>query len=245
MSLRSDGRSENALRPISCELGVLQNCDGSATWKSGRTSILAAVHGPTAPRQSQFESSIGCIVSVVMKSGRIGTNCGSYDTEWESFLTQQLAACIVKESYPRCVISIILQIINDDGSVLAAALHAAVSALLDAAIEMKYLPTAATCYCEKYSAPTPPMSTSTTTSIIILDPTVDEEKSAQAVIVLVFLPKADSLIGCYTTASMRLSAKQLINCCVIASRAVPAIQAFRRLTVEKVTEASYHIQESS
>ena len=232
MLRRADGRSDSTLRPLSCEFGTLQNCDGSAVWKSGQTSVLAAVHGPIAPRQSQNESSDGCIVSLVIKSG----SGGAYDAEWESFLTQQLYACVVRESYPRCVISIILQIVNDDGSVLAAALHAAVSALLDANIEMKYLPTAVTCF--GWSKAT----TNSANGIVLLDPSIHEEESAQAVILLVFLPNSDSLIGCYTSASLRQSSKQLIKSCKIAALAVPAIHAFWRLAIEKVTLQSYRPQ---
>jgi exosome complex component RRP46 len=244
MNLRPDGRSENTLRPLSCQLGTLQNCDGSSIWKSGHTAVLAAVHGPIAPRQVQYESASGCIVSVVIKWGGSTSN-GTYDPEWESFLTQQLSACIVTESYPRSVISVVLQIINADGSVLAAALHAAVSALMDAAIDMKYLPTAVTCYCTSVAKAQPTRSPAVST--IQLDPTMDEEQSAQAVLVLVFLPKGnnDLLLGCYTTASMRLSGTRLLGCCSVASRAVSAIQAFWRLAIEKVTIDSCNIQASS
>jgi exosome complex component RRP46 len=250
MSSRSDGRSENTLRPLSCELGSLKNCDGSAIWKSGHTSVLAAVHGPIAPRQVQHESSnsnggAGALVSVVIKSGNAATTAtttSAYDPEWEAFLTQQLSACVVSENYPRSVISIVLQIVNADGSVLAVALHAAVSALMDAGIEMNWLPTAVTCCCYKDG--------SGDGDTIRLDPTVEEEQAAQAVLVLVFAPNTNiggdgNLLGCHTTASMRKSVVQVLNCCTTAARAVPAIQAFWRLAIEKVTRETYALKVSS
>lgn len=223
---RSDGRSENTLRPLSCELGSLKNCDGSAIWKSGHTAVLAAVHGPIAPRQAQLESSTGCVVSVVIKSG-IGN---MYDPEWESFLRQQLTASIVTENYPRTVISVVLQILNADGSVLGAALHAALSALMDAGIDMQLLPTAVTCFYDGDS--------------IQLDPSVEEEQAAQSVLVLVFSPKNNGLLGCHTTASMQQSVVQFLNCCTTAARAVPAIQAFWRLAIEKETRESHALKSS-
>jgi exosome complex component RRP46 len=238
MSLRSDGRSENTLRQLSCEFGCLQNCDGSAIWKSGETSVLAAVHGPIAPRQSQYESARCGIVTVVLK-GDINTVA-----EWESFLTQQLTACIVLESYPRSVISVVIQILADDGSVLAAALHSAVSALMDASIDMNYLPTAVTCFCDSADV----SRTSTNFALVQLDPTLEEEQSAQAVQVLVFCPKqplTDAIVGCHTTASMRLSASIFLQWCDTASRAVSAIQAFWRLAIEKVTMDAYQLMASS
>lgn len=228
---RSDGRSESTLRPLSCELGTLQNCDGSAVWKTGYTSVLAAVHGPIAPRQAQHESAVGCTVSVVIKSGNAGSTTSACDPEWESFLTQQLSACIVTEKYPRCVVSIILQIVNADGSVLSAAMHAAVSALMDAGIDMKLLPTAVTCcYSDGGS--------------IQLDPSSEEEQSASSVLVLVFAPHNGSILGCHTTASMRQSVALVLNCCTTAERAVPAIQAFWRLAIEKVTRETHALKAS-
>jgi exosome complex component RRP46 len=223
---RLDGRSENTLRPLSCELGSLHNCDGSAIWKSGSTAVLAAVHGPIAPRQASHESSAGCVVSLVIKTN--ATNASSsnqmYDPEWEDFLTQQLAACIVTESYPRCVISIVLQILNADGSVLAVALHAAVSALMDAGIDMHLLPTAVTCSCASDGS-------------MQLDPSYEEEQSSQGVIVFVFSPdQSHGMLGCYTTASLQQSTVQLLQCCSTCQRAVPAIQAFWRLAMEKVAQ---------
>lgn len=239
MSLRSDGRSENTLRPLSCEFGCLQNCDGSAIWKSGETSVLAAVHGPVAPRQGQYESASGGIVTVVVK-GDVNLNVA----EWESLLTQQLSACIVLESYPRSIISVVLQIIEDDGSILAAALHSAVSALMDASIDMKYLPTAVTCCCDGSDV----VTSLTQAPSVKLDPTLEEEQSAQAVQVLIFCPKHscnDGIVGCYTTASMRLSVATFLQCCDSASRAVSAIQAFWRLAIEKVTMDAYQLKSPS
>lgn len=231
MSSRCDGRqSESTLRALSCELGTLRNCDGSAVWKSGHTAVLASVHGPIAPRQTHNEDASACLVSVVFRAnasvmGNSTTSTNSNDPEWEDFLTKHLTACIVRQNYPRCVISVILQVLNSDGSVLAVAFHAAVSALMDAGIDMKILPTAVTCC-------------SCTDGIIRLDPSYEEEQTAQGVFVFVFSPRDSSgglLLGCQTSASLRQSVVKMLQCCTMASRVVPVIQAFWRLAMEKAT----------
>jgi exosome complex component RRP46 len=209
-------------------------------YKSGHTAVLAAVHGPIAPRQAQHESAAGCMVSVVIKTNAsaaasAGTGTASsglmYDPEWEDFLTQHLAACIVTERYPRCVISIVLQILNSDGSVLAVALHAAVSALMDAGVDLQFLPTAVTCCYSRDG------------SSILLDPSNDEEQSVQGVMVLVFTPnEPEALLGCYTTASLRLPVAKVLQCYATAARAVPAIQAFWRLAMEKVAREVHSLK---
>mmetsp|Transcript_27960 Transcript_27960/g.39316 ORF Transcript_27960/g.39316 Transcript_27960/m.39316 type:complete len:321 (-) Transcript_27960:12-974(-) len=173
---RPDGRSSGGtLRPLACEMSCLQRADGSALWKAGSTSVLAAVYGPVAPRQSSKEDSSKAIITVLCKGSGTGTGTGTggqntatetsknsanresssssfSNNEWleessssSSFLVDMLMACVNIESYKRSVIQIVLSIIQADGSVLACALHAAVAALLDAGIEMNCLPVATTC----------------------------------------------------------------------------------------------------
>lgn len=62
--------------------------------------------------------------------------------EWEPILRDTLERCIQVEQYPRSIIQIVCHVLSNDGSVLAACLHAAVAALLDAGVAMKQLPTA-------------------------------------------------------------------------------------------------------
>ena len=52
------------------------------------------------------------------------------EREWEQLLVRVLTASIEDQTYGRAVIEVVLQVIQDDGSVLAAALHAAVAALI-------------------------------------------------------------------------------------------------------------------
>jgi ribonuclease PH len=236
-TMEQETAAAHALRPLSCELGCLQSCDGSALWKSGGggTSVLAAVHGPVAPRQQQQQqngaaaaAASECQISVVIIQSSSSGGGDGYHREWEVFLSRQLQGCVVTEKYPRSVVSVVLQILNADGSVLAAVLHAAVSALQDAGIDVKFLPTAVTCYV-------------TPNRTIRLDPSADEEQAAQAVLVLVLHPKSVSssdplLLGCHTTSAMKLTTQQVLQCVTVAAKAVPAITAFWRLVVEqKVT----------
>ena len=45
-NIRIDGRKLNELRPITLEVGVLANADGSAYIEQGKNKILAGVYGP-------------------------------------------------------------------------------------------------------------------------------------------------------------------------------------------------------
>ena len=157
--MRSDGRSSGStLRPLSCELSCLQRADGSALWKSGSTHVMAAVYGPIAPQHMHRENAGGASVSVLIKSGKnttsnnLTTGGGSQgatslllEQEWVAWITNVLTAAIDTSLHPRTVIEVVLQIIQDDGSVLGALCHAAVAALLDAGIELLCMPVATTC----------------------------------------------------------------------------------------------------
>ena len=225
---RIDGRiSDTALRSLSCEIGCLQNCDGSCTWKSGGTTILASVHGPIAPRQVHNENNDHGLVSVIIKSG---SHVGTYEREWEQFIVQQLISCIRIEQYPRCVISIIVQLLTVDGSVLSAIVHACVMALMDASIEMNYLPIAISCCITKTTTTTTTdvdnnNNNNTKSSRIQLDPSNDEETIADGVLVFVFSnhTKADesiinynetdlSLLGSPSTSKMGGTSSTMLGC---------------------------------
>lgn len=79
-----------------------------------------------------------------------------------------MSAAIVVENHPRTIISLALQIIHDDGSLLAALLNCASLCLMDAAIPTRgILSVTSCCLCSESS------------DAALLDPTFIEEKSSK------------------------------------------------------------------
>lgn len=274
---RKDGRlTDTTLRPLSCEISCSSNCDGSALWKCGGTSVMATVHGPIAPKQYQYENPNAAVVSIVIKSGSSNNASAGdiiYEREYEHFIKKQLLSCIRIVQYPRCVISITLQIINADGSILAASIHACLLALMDASIEMHYLPISVSCcICsdtknnESYGEDGEEIYGMKLSSQkqIFLDPSNEEEHDSNASLTFVFSNKDHEsinsdpdkvmhrtddtlsdvqvptftsstllLLGCHTTAAMKISTKKVLDCWCKSSRAVRAIDAFIRLAIEQ------------
>lgn len=212
------------LRPLSCELSTLHNCDGSAEWKSGKTNVLAAVHGPMAPRIAQYEDAAQCVVSVSIK-----TMDGAVP-DWEIFIQRVLTACIRTQLYPRCVIAVTLQILHADGSELAALLHAAVSALLDASIDLHVLPVAVTVH--------PPTLTLDPSNNNTLNGGGGNNGTDDAVVVFVFGTDGQILActGLFGTSRSNGNGGGWLECCQRAERAVPAIRGFWRLVAEQKME---------
>lgn len=70
---------------------------------------------------------------------------GATERELEYTLRDALSSCIILDRYPRCVIQIVIQVVQADGSVLGSAVNCAVLALLDAGVAMWGMPVASTC----------------------------------------------------------------------------------------------------
>jgi exosome complex component RRP46 len=76
-------------------------------------------------------------------SSKLRFAAGAREKRWEQLLQGTLAQLIHTAKHPRTCIQVIIQVIHDDGSLLAAAFNASVAALLDASIPMHSLFTAA------------------------------------------------------------------------------------------------------
>lgn len=262
---KNDNGSANAtLRPLSCELSCLHRSDGSSLWKSGSTHVLAAVYGPIAPRFPSQEKGDEAVVSVILKSGDHNATAGGLSSskgpselmerEWEQLLTNVLLACIDTKLYARTVVEIVLQVIQDDGSVLAAALHASVAALMDAGIAMTSLPVATTFLIITDN------ENAGEKQLILLDPTSEEELDAEAsVLVMVTeherpeqILATHSMVACAlpskfkSNSSSALSLPTILSCAQSAARATPAVVTFWRLAMEqRVTRESQTLWSSS
>ena len=106
---------------------------------------------------------------------------GATERELERFVKDALAHCIVLENYPRCVIQVIVQVVQADGSVLGSAVNCALLALLDAGVAMRGVPVATTCVVFDEDARDGDDSSTTSTmttknvTTVWLDPTAEEE----------------------------------------------------------------------
>lgn len=216
---RQDGRSYGALRQLSCELSSLQRADGSALWKCGSTHVLGAIYGPIAPQNMVKEQEVS-IVTVLIKSGK----SEDVTDEHKTFLTNILTHCIDVAKFPRTVVQVVLQIIQSDGSLVACLLHAAVAALMDAGVDLLYLPVATTCLVFSDS------------QSIWLDPTAaeEEEDNDNAIVTLVNNSRQpNKLLGSHTIGTSGITLNQFLVCQQVAGKACPAIPAFWRLAIEQ------------
>jgi exosome complex component RRP46 len=120
-------------RQVSCTLGALERADGSAQWCQGGTCVMAAVYGPLEAASGK-ENPEQAGVDVVFKP-RTQTG-GATEKSHEYAIRETIRGTIATAQHPRTVIQVVLQVVSDDGSLVACALNATCAALIDAGVPM-------------------------------------------------------------------------------------------------------------
>ncbi|CAH1400987.1 unnamed protein product [Nezara viridula] len=134
--------SDLGARTMKCELNVLSKADGSAMLSQGNTVVLAALYGPLEVKHQKVQNdAIPVFVTYRSKSGRQGI----YDKTIECIIQSSCEALIFAKPFCRHEISIVIQELQDSGSMLAAAINAACLAVINSGLEMSCLVAAVTC----------------------------------------------------------------------------------------------------
>lgn len=143
---RVDSRTSNSIRTMSSSSGLLQGCDGSAKFQFGTSSIICGVLGPTAVK---LKDELMDKAFIKIEFTPLAGGGGTQDRLYERILEQTAASLILTSLYPRTMIKISLQVLSQDGSILATAVNAMILALLDAGVPMKSMASSVTCMIHK------------------------------------------------------------------------------------------------
>jgi len=131
MSLEAGGQ----LRPMLCEQRMLSQPDGSATFSQGRTSVMAAVYGPTEVRAAR-ERVDRATLEVIFKP-KVGVGgCAARGTE--EVIRGLCESVVLTSLHPRTAFTVVIQELHDEGAMLACCVNAVCAALLDACAPMNY-----------------------------------------------------------------------------------------------------------
>lgn len=148
--LRVDGRRPKELRQLRCQVGSVENADGSATFEVGNTKVVAAVFGPHEPSAglkkkpglTEGAATVRCqFASAPFSTGerRKRGKRDRWSLEHAACIRETLAENIFVELYPRTQIDIYVHVVQADGGILSAAINAGVLALADAGIPLRDL----------------------------------------------------------------------------------------------------------
>lgn len=139
---REDFRTEHSLRDVHCtSLGDILEAVGSAKYSCGKTAVWASVYGPAAPRYMRLERYDRCTVEVeVVIMGESGARREKMEKEGKLFLQRILEQTIQLKLFPRLFLLIKVNILRNDGGMLAAALNACTLSLLNSNLPMYHVP---------------------------------------------------------------------------------------------------------
>lgn len=133
---RKDGRTPSQLRPLSYEQSLLHRADGSIRYSQGHTTLLVAVYGPTlaSHREEQWDKA----ALVFTFESTAAPTASSFSPAALCYHLQSTFTPIVLLSlHPRHRISVHIELLSDDGGLLAAAVNATMLAVMDAGIQCR------------------------------------------------------------------------------------------------------------
>jgi exosome complex component RRP46 len=217
-SLRADNRSNTQLRPIEAEYGLLNRADGSVRYLQGSTELLVGIYGPIAATSAREEKYDKAVVAVQFKG-----NCGGVsnsDISYSYYIKQIVENIILTQLNPRTKINIVIQIIRDDGGLLATAINATCLALLDAGIQLNSMFSA-------IHIQLIPNAKNERNYDYQLDPTKAEENSNPQSLVLAYNSVDNNLLTSVSSGPVS-SAEVYFSALSVASKACLHIQHFYR-----------------
>jgi exosome complex component MTR3 len=196
-------RGAPQLRRLCLETSIIHNSDGSALVELGHTKVLAQAVGPITSTDSSTISSMeeGTLVCSVkfaphvgvklesivanavttldsyhLSAGKISSLLSTRETDLSSRLHAALSPAVPLQHYPKCIWNVNMTILQDDGSVLSAAIVAASLALSDANVELYDVVSSCT------------VAVFSECDEMLADPTQDELAAADATVTLAIMP---------------------------------------------------------
>jgi exosome complex component RRP41 len=142
---RFDGRKFNEMRKIEAKVGIIKRADGSAMFKMGNTTAIAAVYGPRglfpAFLQSQVKARLNCLYDLLSfsVSDRKRPGPSRRSTEISLVTKNALEPSLELINFPLRGIDVYIYITQADAGTRTAGINAASLALADAGIPMKDL----------------------------------------------------------------------------------------------------------
>ena len=142
---RLDGRKWDELRPISLQVGLMKNADGSAYIEWGKNKIMAAVYGPkevhpkhmVLPDRALLRSRYHMAPFSVDE--RKNPAPSRREIEISKVIREALEPAVIVEDYPRTAIEVWVEVLQSDGGSRVAGITASALALADAGINMRDL----------------------------------------------------------------------------------------------------------
>ncbi|XP_031572270.1 exosome complex component RRP46-like [Actinia tenebrosa] len=208
-------RAISEIRAMYCEQDLLSQTDGSASFKQGATRVIAAAYGPVEVRSNK-ELLDKSYVEVIFRT-KVGLP-GCAEKSLEQIIKKSCEPVILTSLHPRSALTIIVQVVQNSGSLFSCAVNAACMAMIDAGYPMRCTVASVTCALMDNNE-------------IQLDPTLEQEQEASAVLTFVFDSIKQSLLTSSTKGMFTI--EQFNQCLSACKEASGHIFKFFRQSVER------------
>ena len=143
-----DGRTVDEFRKMFMRCGVVHKARGSAYIELNNTKVICSVYGPRQSKtQTEFsdKGTLQCEVTFAPFAHQKQNNRPKKNHisqlrqqvhEYSAYMREALQTSICLDKFPKSTIDVYALVLEDDGSVLSAAITCASLALADAGIEM-------------------------------------------------------------------------------------------------------------
>eukprot|EP00037_Helgoeca_nana_P029990 m.366161 g.366161 ORF g.366161 m.366161 type:complete len:279 (-) comp28092_c0_seq12:2147-2983(-) len=221
---RARARPADQGRQVYAKTGVVGRARGSAYVECGNTKVTVAVYGPRDLLRTREYLSIGKLdcefkyapFSAVERRAHVQDD---EEKEAAAMVVEALATSVRLEKYPKSLIDLHVTVLEDDGSVLAAAITCSALALADAGIEMTDLVASA--------------SVAVVDGEPVVDPASAEEGQGGAVPLLTmsYMPGFDEVCGLVQVGEVAADVQErAIQLCVQRCTQIHAVQESCLLT---------------
>ena len=178
------------------ETGFISRASGSAYAEYKNTKLVVSVSGPRPTGAGETFNDVGILhchfkyCSFARRDCRKSYLPDEEEKEYSVIMEEALSSCLCLEKYPKSRFDCFIQVLEDDGSVVPAAITAGSLAFADAGIELFDLVTACSAALVKGKGDN---------ECVILDPTWEEQEKSIGMLTLVYSPSLSSITNLLQT----------------------------------------------
>jgi hypothetical protein len=139
---RTDLRQYEELRPFTVEYDIATEATSSVILTQGKTKVSVSVYGPSQPRYLRHEEYDKCTVDVEYKANFTSSNANRSMIENDGIVMvkKMLENVLLLEQFPRMMIMVKVNILQDGGSLRSVVLNACTLAFSKSGIPMSCMP---------------------------------------------------------------------------------------------------------
>lgn len=247
--LRGDGRRANELRKISIDIGVTHNTtvDGSCLYQQGNTKVMASVIGPrelSTSRQRASARDTGAIdtrmsIDVIYNvlpfaaaERRAHSKSDKRLSEIALTIKQTFETTLMTELYPNSHITIVIDVLHNDGAVHSAAINAATIALLHTGIPMRELVLSCSIGMDD-------------NNIAVVDLNSNERYSERAEMTIAISPVTNKVLLLQLDSGLRVPVQQIQLMLLLAAKTITSIHEFVRENITEHMQKLIHARNAS